>query len=88
MKSKAEIKKTTSGTGASGKPVPPADELASHKTDAAKTENVNEDEDLPDEHLKGLDEALKGADRGEPVTLKEFKKMAKKWSAKDEDPKP
>ena len=42
----------------------------------------DKDDDLPEEHIKGLDEALKGADRGEPVTLKEFKKMAKKWGSK------
>lgn len=39
----------------------------------------DEDDDLPEEHIKNLDEALKGADRGEPVTLNEFRKMAKKW---------
>lgn len=48
------------------------------------------DDDLPEEHIKNLEEALKGADRGEPVTLNEFRKMAKKWgkdTQKPESPK-
>ena len=76
MKSKAEPKNTPSKTGEPGE----------HKKIADQQGDVHphddSEEDLPEEHLKGLDEALKGADRGEPVTLQEFKKMAKKWSSK------
>ncbi len=46
------------------------------------TENESKDDELPAEHFKGLKDALETSDIGKPVTLKEFKKMAKKWSTK------
>ena len=42
------------------------------------------DDDLSNDEVKGLDEALRNGDIGEPVTLQEFKKMAKKWSRNDD----
>jgi hypothetical protein len=86
MKSKKRIKKE------SPKPVPQKGEKAVNipgedKLPAVPVQNdpkqvPDTEDDLSKEEVKGLEEALKNADRGEPVTLKEFKKMAKKWSSK------
>jgi|HubBroStandDraft_6_1064221.scaffolds.fasta_scaffold1031560_1 hypothetical protein len=41
-----------------------------------------EENDAAEEEITGLDAALKDADRGEPLSLEEFKKMTKKWGRK------
>lgn len=45
-------------------------------------EKMEPDDELSKEEVSGLEEALKNSDIGEPITLKEFKKMAKKWGSK------
>ena len=41
-----------------------------------------EQNDSPEEEISGIDAALKEADRGEPISLEEFKKMSEKWGNK------
>jgi hypothetical protein len=41
-----------------------------------------EENDTAEEEIAGLDAALKDADRGEPLSLEEFKKMTEKWGGK------
>ena len=45
-------------------------------------ELTEEDENEGEEEIRGLDAALKDADRGEPLSLEEFKKMSEKWGNK------
>jgi hypothetical protein len=43
---------------------------------------AEEENDSAEEEITGLEAALKDADRGEPLSLEEFKKMTKKWGSK------
>jgi hypothetical protein len=44
--------------------------------------NEEEENDSAEEEITGLDAALKDADRGEPISLEEFRKMSEKWGNK------
>jgi hypothetical protein len=79
MKSKTG-KKTDSdkATGSTGKGITGA---ARPVIEEAGEKNAADDELTKDE-VSGLEEALKNSDIGKPITLKEFKKMAKKWGSK------
>jgi hypothetical protein len=48
------------------------------------SKELNEDgeSDSGEEEIAGIDAALKEADRGEPISLEEFKKMSEKWGNK------
>ena len=78
MKSKTQINKepskSVSNTGKQVLQSPPENKKPSPAKEG--------DDDLSKDEISNLEEALKTADPGEPVTLKEFKKMAKKWGAK------
>ena len=81
MKSKAQIKKdpAKSTDDKVGQSLKPAYGIVAQTTDQKDDEA---DDDLSKDEVSNLEEALKTADPGEPVTLKEFKKMAKKWGTK------
>ena len=48
----------------------------------SKEMSDEEENDSADEEITGIDAALKEADRGEPISLEEFKKMTEKWSGR------
>jgi hypothetical protein len=56
-------------------------EVAEEKKSDEQSDD-NKEEDIPTEHIKGLNEALENSDIGKPFTLKEFKKMMKKFNDK------
>jgi hypothetical protein len=48
----------------------------------SKELNEDDENDNAEEEITGIDAALKEADRGEPISLEEFKKMSEKWGSK------
>jgi len=78
-KKKAAPKKAKAKKGA--EKIPKAGTSDESSSELAGAETDFKDDELPSEHLKGLDEALKAGDVGEPITLKEFQKMLKKWGS-------
>lgn len=79
MKSKTGKKnESDKSTGVTGKGIAGA---AKPVTEQTSEKNAADDELTKDE-VSGLEEALKNSDIGKPITLKEFKKMAKKWGSK------